>query len=355
MRGFFRRRLFSSFHRSPIQRQVGKIPVRSTVLSATILPSFVLLANQGGLGASALDAKGDRAETIAWLFWALLAISVVVFIVMVGAFLIGAARRTSRDTRNDKSDGTRVISIFGIIIPGAIVLAVFGVTLWVLADMSTSADAADTTIEVVGHQWWWEVKYSDHDFTTANEIHIPVGKTVNIQLTSQDVIHSFWIPQLADKLDMLPGHTNVLPLKANEAGTYYGQCAEYCGAQHANMAIRVIAESEDDYASWISSQQQVAAQPESGEIERGQQVYFNAACMYCHTIAGTSSSGKIGPDLTHLASRDYIGAGVLENNPGNLRGWILNNQTIKPNNQMPNFYLSPEDMDALIAYLESLE
>ena len=125
---------------------------------------------------------------------------------MVGAFLIGAARRTPRDTRGDKPDGNRVTSVFGIIIPGAIVLAVLGVTLWVLANMATPADAHDTTIEVVGHQWWWEVKYPDHDFTTANEIHIPVGKTVNIRLTSEDVIYSFWIPQLADKLDMLPGH-----------------------------------------------------------------------------------------------------------------------------------------------------
>ncbi|MGI8485700.1 MAG: c-type cytochrome [Thermomicrobiales bacterium] len=163
------------------------------------------------------------------------------------------------------------------------------------------------------------------------------------------------MPQLSDKIDMIPGHTNTLWLQADRAGEYRGQCAEFCGAQHALMAFVVIADPPDKYAGWIAQQQQTAPNPSDPQLVKGQQAFFNAACMYCHRIAGASASGKVGPDLTHIGSRDYLAAGTLKNTPGNLAGWITNPQSIKPNNQMPNFYLAPADLQALIAYLESLK
>ncbi|MGI8486547.1 MAG: cytochrome c oxidase subunit II, partial [Thermomicrobiales bacterium] len=247
------------------------------------------------------------------------------------------------------------VTVFGIVIPGIILIGVFGMTLWALTDLSKPASASEETIAIVGHQWWWEVNYNDRDFTTANEIHIPVGKPVQLTLTSNDVIHSFWVPQLSDKIDMIPGHTNTLWIQADRAGEYRGQCAEFCGAQHAQMAFVVIADSPDAYDGWIAQQQQAAPDPSNPQLEKGQQAFFSAACMYCHRIEGTSASGTVGPDLTHLGSRNYIGAGTLKNTPGNLAGWITNSQSIKPNNQMPNFFLAPDQLQAIIAYLESLK
>lgn len=340
--------------RAPELKRINRTSARTTTLAATTLPGLLLLAQQSGI-TSALEPSGPRAEIIAWLFWILLGVSAVIFVLFVAAFLIGAKQSNPGDQRRHLADGTRVVSVFGIVIPGLILLAIFGATLWALNEMATPVSAAEETIEIVGHQWWWEIRYPEHEFTTANEVHIPVDKDVHIKLTSADVIHSFWIPSLSDKLDMLPGKTNDVVLKADKQGVYRGQCAEFCGSQHANMILRVYADPEDTFDTWIANQQADAKQPDSDLLERGQQVYFNNACMYCHTIAGTSSSGTIGPDLTHLASRDYIASGMLENTQGNLAGWIVNNQSLKPNNQMPNFVMSPEDLQALIAWLESLE
>ncbi|HWV23396.1 MAG TPA: cytochrome c oxidase subunit II [Thermomicrobiales bacterium] len=340
--------------RAPELKRIHRTSTRTTSIAATTLPGLLFLAQQSGL-TSALDPKGPRSELIARFFWALLALAAVIFVIFVALFLIGSAKHNPGDQRLHFANGTGVVSVFGIAIPGVILLVIFGATLWALNELATPASAAEESIEIVGHQWWWEIHYPDHDFTTANEIHIPLGKDVHVKLTSADVIHSFWIPSLSDKLDMIPGKTNEIMLKADTPGIYRGQCAEFCGAQHANMILRVFADNDDTYDAWIANQQADAGIPDSDLLERGQQVYFNNACMYCHTVAGTSSSGKIGPDLTHVASRDYIAAGMLENTQGNLAGWILNNQSLKPNNQMPNFVMSPEDLQALIAWLESLK
>jgi cytochrome c oxidase subunit 2 len=211
-------------------------------------------------------------------------------------------------------------------------------------------------IEVIGHQWWWEIHYSNQNFDTANEIHIPVGQPVTVHVTSADVVHSFWVPELHGKIDLIPGQTNTISLEADQAGVYRGQCAEFCGAQHAHMAILVIAEPAGQFSAWLDNQSRAGVEPAVGSLEQeGQQAFLGSACVYCHTIKGTNASGKVGPDLTHLGSRLTLGAGTLPNTPGNLAGWTINSQTIKPGNHMPPMDLSAVQVQALLAYLETLK
>jgi cytochrome c oxidase subunit 2 len=214
-------------------------------------------------------------------------------------------------------------------------------------------------IELTGHMWWWEARYLDADrsreFTTANELHIPVGRPVIVTLRSQDVIHSLWIPNLQGKKDMIPGRTATLSLRADRAGIYRGQCAEFCGLQHAMMALLVEAEPYADYEAWAARQRKPAGEPADALALRGRAVFLNGSCAKCHTVAGTAATGRLGPDLSHLASRRTIGAGIFPNNRGHLAGWIANPQSLKPGVNMPANPLPPDDLQALLAYLETLK
>ncbi|MDY7227702.1 cytochrome c oxidase subunit II [Hyalangium rubrum] len=214
-------------------------------------------------------------------------------------------------------------------------------------------------VEVVGHQWWWEFKYRDPEpsrlLNTANELHIPVGRPVALKLTSRDVIHSFWVPNLAGKRDLIPGQENTLLLQADKPGVYRGLCAEFCGHQHAKMAFLVVAEPPEAFEKWREHQLQPAAPPMELLTQRGQQVFLTGPCVLCHAIQGTSASATVGPNLTHLASRQTLAAATLPNVRGHLAGWILNSQSLKPGNKMPPITLPPEDLHALLAYLESLK
>jgi cytochrome c oxidase subunit 2 len=210
------------------------------------------------------------------------------------------------------------------------------------------------TIQVTGRQWFWDVDYPDHHVRTANEIHIPVDETVTIVALSGDVIHSFWVPELNRKIDMIPGRRNVIRLRADRAGVFRGQCAEFCGLQHAHMAFTVVAEPRDALDAWLAREARPAPQPQTPAEQRGQQVLLGSACVYCHTIDGTNASGRIGPDLTHLASRQAIGAGVVPNTPGYLAGWILDPQHLKPGNKMPATALTGPQLQDLLAYLRTL-
>ena len=328
--------------------------MRTIILLAAIVPALGWWTT-GKAASSILDTHGPRAASIATMTRALLALGGAVFVVVLGLFVVAAVKGGEEDEGEQRKGGVVSVVTGGVAIPVVLLVVLFGYTLWSLRDLAEPAKAAEETIQVVGHQWWWEVTYPDRSFTTANEIHIPVGKPVEIELTSADVIHSFWVPELSDKLDLIPGSTNTVWLEADEAGEYRGQCAEFCGTQHALMAFVVIADSPDRYDAWVQQQQQDAAPPSGDLIEKGQQIYFGSACIYCHTIKGTSSAGKIGPDLTHLGSRSYLAAGTLDNTTGNLAGWISNPQSVKPGNKMPAIYMSPEDLHALIAYLESLK
>jgi cytochrome c oxidase subunit II len=214
-------------------------------------------------------------------------------------------------------------------------------------------------VQVTGHQWWWAVHYDDprpdRAFDTANEIHIPVGRTVVVSLESADVIHSFWVPNLHGKKDLIPGYTTTLTLRADKAGVYRGPCAEFCGLQHALMALEVVASPPAEYEAWAELQRRPAAEPSDPGAARGKRIFLSGSCMLCHAIDGTPAGARTAPNLTHVASRRTLAAGTLENTPQNLAAWILDPQKVKPGAQMPAHPLEGEDLGALVAYLETLK
>jgi cytochrome c oxidase subunit II len=215
------------------------------------------------------------------------------------------------------------------------------------------------TLKVTAHQWWWQIEYTDPDpsrlVRTANEIHLPVGAPALLELRADDVIHSFWVPNLHGKQDMIPGRTNEVRLQPVQIGRYRGQCAEFCGLQHAHMAIEVVVESREDYDAWYERQLASAPPTSDPRAMHGQQVFFTSACNMCHAIAGTDASATVGPDLSHIASRLTLAAGTLPNEPEHLRRWLENPQRVKPGNRMPVVSLARDDLDALVAYLGTLQ
>jgi cytochrome c oxidase subunit 2 len=211
-------------------------------------------------------------------------------------------------------------------------------------------------VDVIGRQYWWEVRYLDRGVVTANEVHIPAGRAVRLRLTSADVIHSFWVPQLAGKLDLIPGQTNTLWIEADAPGIYRGQCAEFCGVQHARMALHVVAVPPEQFGAWLEASRGPAPPPADALARRGQELFFSRACAACHAVRGTDADGSAGPDLTHLMRRQWIAAGTLRNTPENLADFITDAQGIKRGSSMPSFSeLDPESLRALIAYLTTLE
>ncbi len=255
--------------------------------------------------------------------------------------------------------GVRWIVIGGVILPGVILAASFVFSTVIQADVANPPGRPAATIEVIGHRWWWEVKYvgdgSSGSIITANEIHVPVGQPVRLSLVSADVIHSFWIPELAGKTDIIPGQANTMWLEADRPGTFRGQCAEYCGLQHAHMAVIVVADPPERFRQWLADQRAGAAAPTDSLAVRGRTVFRTSTCSACHAIRGSDAVGRIGPDLTHLAGRRTIGAGTLTNTRGNLAGWISNAQALKPGSGMPTMTLAAGDLGPLLAYLETLK
>ena len=304
----------------------------------------------------ALEPRGPAAAEMArlwWiLFWTALGVCAIVFALL---FVAIWQARTERARTWPEGRGTGFVLIGGGVVPAVILTVMTVVTLTGLAVFDAQDGRDNVTVKVTGHMFWWEIEYVDHGFVTANELHIPVGSQVRIELESADVIHSFWVPQLHGKVEMVPGRTNTMYLEADEPGTYFGKCAEFCGVQHANMEFLVIAQQEDDFQAWTEQQQQPAPEPVDELTRRGRQVFLGSACVYCHTVRGTNATGTLGPDLTHVASRRTLGARMLENNRANLAGWTVNSQAIKPGNRMPPVYMQPESLHALMAYLETLE
>jgi len=233
--------------------------------------------------------------------------------------------------------------------PALILAAVFVLTLGTMAEINGAGVAPAMRIAATGHQWWWEFAYGGTK--TANELHVPVNTPIDLDLTSVDVIHSFWVPELGPKMDMLPGTTNHLRVLARRAGSYEGQCAEFCGVEHAWMRLRVVVQSQADFDSWLAAQA-VPAVTQGGDGER---VFLSNICVNCHTVRGTAAAGTAGPDLTHVASRATIGAGVLPNDVARMRAWLADPQRYKPGSLMPRVPLSDADLDALAAYLGALK
>lgn len=313
---------------------------------------------------SALDPKGPAASELAWLIWFFTALCAVVWVLVMIALVVPLMMRSRAQAEplaiKAGADDRKLRAVMTAVGLTAIVL--IGLTLLsFFANRTLAAIGSDAalTIRVTGHQWWWEVRYEDATpsriLTTANEIHIPAGEPVKLLLTSTDVIHSFWIPSLSGKLDLIPGHMNVLDLKADKPGVYRGQCAEFCGAQHANMGTFIIAEPRAKFDAWWNDQLQPAATPTGDEAKAGQDLFLKRPCVMCHRIGGTPAGGTVAPDLTHIASRQTLAAGTLTMSRGNLAAWIADPQGIKPGSHMPVVELSGDELNAMVAYLEALK
>ncbi|HET6521398.1 MAG TPA: c-type cytochrome, partial [Geminicoccaceae bacterium] len=247
----------------------------------------------------------------------------------------------------------------GVALPVVVLSALLVSSFVVSRELTAPVPDDALRIEVVGKQWWWEVRYLPPDgsgpVVSANEVHLPVGRPVELRLAASDVIHSFWVPRLAGKTDMIPGRVNRLVVHATEPGTFRGQCAEYCGGPHAWMAFYAVAQPPDDFAAWLEREARPAAEPSDPFLARGRDLFLNSGCGACHTVRGTPADGAFGPDLTHVGGRASIGAGILPNNVGTLAGWIADTQHIKPDNRMPAFNtFDGLELRALAAYLGSL-
>ena len=308
---------------------------------------------------SVLDAAGiqaERIEALWWvMFWVTSAVTLIVFAVL--AWAVMRARR--QEPHTPAGDVTLHRYIAGGAMASVVIL--FGlliVTTLTSRAIASQYDQQALQIEVTANQWWWNVEYQhpepEQRVRTANEIHIPVGRTIGIKLFANDVIHSFWVPALHGKMDAIPGHEGTLWLRADRPGIYRGQCAEYCGAQHAHMAFVVIAEPSDVFERWIQAQRTTAAQPENDLEQRGLYLVQRSACVMCHTIRGTAAGGRMGPDLTHIASRGTILAATAERTTENLHRLIRDPQQFKPGTRMPPLNFSDEDRAAIVAYLERL-
>jgi cytochrome c oxidase subunit 2 len=297
-------------------------------------------------------------------------IALLVFAITGGIFVVVASlivftmirfrRKPGDDTRQEPPQvyGSNQIEAAWTAIPILIVFVLIGVSARVIASIeNASPPPATLHVTLVGHQWWWEVQYPEYGFTTANEIHVPAnldGKTATyLKLQSMDVMHSFWIPQVAGKTNLIPNRDNFTWIDPKEPGVYLGNCAEYCGTQHANMLLRVIAQTPDDFKKWASEQQKDAQTGPQVAQERA--AYESLSCMSCHTIKGTPSKGKFGPDLTHLMSRQTIAAGIVENTQKNLRDWVNDPQEVKPGCFMPSMKLTDPELNQVVSYLQSLK
>jgi cytochrome c oxidase subunit 2 len=304
---------------------------------------------------SVLDPRSPNAGRVSGLWWLMLWISTAVLVIVL-ALMAAAIVRRRRGLEIDRRVprwGDPFIVLAGVIVPAIVLASVFVVSLRDMNAITASGDGARLTVEVVGHDWWWEVRYPG-GVETANEIHIPVGQPVRVELTTDDVIHSFWVPQLAPKTDTIPGRTNTMTLQADEPGIFRGQCAEFCGLQHAHMAFFVIAETDAEFRSWLATQGQPAATPSGGDAANGLQVFLHSTCTGCHTIRGTEASGTVGPDLTHVASRQTLAAGTTPNDAASLGEWITDPQGVKPGAVMPPTTLDAEQLRDLVAFLETL-
>jgi cytochrome c oxidase subunit II len=319
---------------------------------------------------SALNPAANESAHIAHLWWIFFWVTLVIFVLVAICLFIAVLRNISRksddpqlDIIADPAHGTesRAITVVSTLV-AITVLILFAL---LITDFFTgnaiyaTPDPNALAIKITGHQWWWEVQYQDPQpsdiVTTANEIHVPVGKPVKLELKSSDVIHSFWVPNIHGKKDLVPGHPTTTWFTASRAGEFRGQCAEYCGEEHAHMRLVFVAESPDSFSAWLNAQKKPAPEPISDSQRRGREVFLSSQCVMCHSIEGTKARATLGPDLTHIGSRKMIAAGELPNTRGYLAGWVSNASALKPGVLMPPNQLSPDDLNALLDYLESLK
>ncbi len=331
-----------------------KNPLTKTLLT---FASLGVLALAGCAEApSTISAASENAAMITNLFFTLFAIAVVVFVVVEVLLFYSVIRfrRKKADEMPEQIHGNPKFEIAWTTIP-AVVLAIIFILTWQTLTALAAVPSDAVKVKVTGHQWWWEVEYTDLGVVTANEIHIPVGKATAFTLEAKDVIHSFWVPELGGKMDLIPGHTNRMWIRPTRVGTYHGQCAEFCGTSHANMRMSVVVDSPEQFNAWVAQQKQPATMPTADLAKQGLEQITKAGCIACHTINGTTAQGKVGPNLTHVASRKQIAAGLLDFSVDNVRAWISNPQEVKPGATMPKLPLTKDQLDALVAYLTTLK
>jgi len=353
---------------------------------------LLLVAGCSVGNSSILDPQGPVALSESNLFWFILIVATIVFVLVESVLLYSVFRFRARPDSPEPRQiaGNTKLEIWWTIVPSLILFLVLGLTVRTLFSIQEpGADPNSPTmyVNVFGHQWWWEFRYFDNEndalinaeavhadptadsptplVVTADQLVVPQGTTVHLNLISDNVIHSFWIPQLTGKTDVIPGHTNHMWFKADTLGTYQGACAEFCGDQHAHMRFEVMIKNmngPNSFSEWMTAQEAPAADPAPGTpAAEGKQLFFNQVflnnnqCLACHSIYGTNAKGIIGPNLTHFGSRDLIAGGVLTNTPDNLTQWLTNPQSVKPGNDMPDLGLTPDQVSALVAYLESLQ
>jgi cytochrome c oxidase subunit 2 len=295
------------------------------------------------------------------LFLWVLLISAAIFMI-VAVLIIVALWRGRANAELPKQDfGSHRAEMFWMVGPVLVVLWIAAISAKLILTMNAvpkshppRQQTADAELTVIGHQWWWEVKYNGSGITAANEIHLPMGKKIRVKLESSDVIHCFWVPQLARKMDVIPGRENYIWIQADKPSVYQGRCAEFCGTQHAWMNFKVYVLDPQSYANWETRQKAVAAAPRQPDAVAGQAIFFSQTCINCHSIQGTPATASIGPDLTHVSQRKELGGGVIENSTENLARWMKNPQAIKPGCKMPDFKFSDDQVRQIVAYLQSI-
>lgn len=303
---------------------------------------------------------------VANLWWLMFWIMVVIFVGVTAALLYFLYRYRARPGNEQGRPiwGNTRLEIAWTAAPAVVLTIVFIISLFVIGAIQEPPNSADTAaqdsgasvrVQAIGHLWWWEFRLPDLGVETANELHVPVNRRIQLELTSDNVIHSLWVPQLHPKLDMIPGQVNELSFFPTTTGNFWGICAQFCGVQHAWMLFRVFVDTEEDFQAWVGAQRREANPPDSPLAQRGMEIFFSTTCQSCHLIRGVGGQAGVGPELTHMASRTIIGAGVLENTPENMARWLRDPQAVKPGNLMPNSRLTDEEVQALTAYMESLK
>ena len=305
---------------------------------------------------TSLSPASQNTQAIFHLWMIALAIFGLIFLLVTGFVVYSLMRYRWREGDPDPEQvpGQRTVEIIWTAIPLGIVSLLFFLTIRTMA-VSDPGPAPEPDLVVTGHQWWWEARYPKSGVVTANEIHIPTGQPFSVKLEAADVLHEFWVAELARKMTTVPGHPNHIWLEADAPGSYPGSCSEFCGTEHAWMRFTVVAQAPAEFAAWENAQLQPSAPPATDMARAGEQLFMQMSCVNCHAINGTTAKARVGPDLTHLATRNQIGAGILDNTPENLRRWLRNPQAVKPGVEMPNFAFTEYQVAALAAYMETLK
>jgi cytochrome c oxidase subunit 2 len=352
------------------KRTIGCVQAEARIpgIRAAAVCGILLSARQGFADSptNIFAPAATPAHSIFSLSMLVLSVTLVIFLIVAGLLLYALIRYRHRDSDAEQEPaqvyGSNQIELSWTVIPILIVVMLFlSTTRVILETEAKPKPASAVNVIVIGHQYWWEYRYPQLGVVTANELHIPISdpskpSPTYLEMSSADVVHSFWVPRLAGKTDLIPNRVNTMWIDPPQAGLYLGQCAQYCGTQHAKMLLRVYAQSPEDFAAWIKQQKQASQADLSGQplAEEGRRVFLHNACINCHTVNGTVANGRFGPDLTHLASRDTIASGPVENTPANLRAWIADPNEMKPGSLMPSMHLNDHDLDAVTAYLATL-